>query len=74
LYGPSGLYGSDSANGSPDSSGMLAELDWLPWLNTKFGLQYTDYNKFDGASSNYDGAGRNAHDNNTTYAYIWLIF
>jgi hypothetical protein len=74
LYGPSGLYGSDSANGSPDSSGMLAELDWLPWLNTKFGLQYTAYNKFDGASSNYDGAGRNAHDNNTTYAYIWLIF
>jgi hypothetical protein len=69
-----GLYGTVSASGSPDTSGMIAEVDWLPWLNTKFGLQYTAYNKFDGASSDYDGAGRSAHDNNTTYAYIWLIF
>lgn len=75
-----GLYSStpgtvfNSATGSPDSNGMIAEVDWLPWLNTKFGLQYTAYNKFDGASKDYNGAGRAARDNNTTFIYAWLIF
>lgn len=63
-----------SATGSPDTNGAIAEIDWLPWLNTKFGLQYTAYNKFDGASKNYDGTGRDARDNNTTFIYAWLIF
>jgi hypothetical protein len=27
--------------------------------------------KFDGASSNYDGNGRNASDNNTLYLLVW---
>ena len=40
----------------------------------KFGLQYVHYNKFNGAASNYDGAGRNAGDNNTIFAYAWLAF
>jgi len=68
-----GLY-STSSTGSPDARGAIAELAWLPWLNTKFGFQYTAYNKFDGAAKNYDGAGRDARDNNTTYIYAWLIF
>jgi hypothetical protein len=34
-------------------------------------LPYTLYDKFDGASSNYDGSGRNASDNNTLYFFIW---
>jgi len=32
------------------------------------------YNKFDGASSNYDGAGAKASDNNTLYLEAWITF
>jgi len=32
------------------------------------------YSKFNGASSNYDGANRNASDNNTLYLLGWLNF
>lgn len=73
LYGP---------NGKPDSDGYLVQLEYVPfgkinspyrpWLNVRVGLQYTGYSKFDGASSNYDGAGRNASDNNTLFAFLWV--
>lgn len=63
-----------SRTGSPDSNGLIAELSYLPWYNTKFSLQYTMYNKFNGASNNYDGFGRNAADNNTLYLLVWLCF
>jgi hypothetical protein len=61
-------------NGAPDTKGWIAELNYLPWLNTKFSLQYTAYSKYAGLSDNYDGAGRNAKDNNTLYALVWLSF
>jgi hypothetical protein len=32
------------------------------------------YSKFNGASNNYDGFGRNASDNNTFYLLGWLMF
>jgi hypothetical protein len=67
-----GIYATSTAK--PNSEGMVYELDYLPWLNTKFTLQYTAYSKFDGASSNYDGSGRNASDNNTLYLSAWLMF
>jgi hypothetical protein len=63
-----------SANGSPGSRWGNIEVDYLPWLNVKFGLQYTAYFKFNGATSNYDGAGRNASDNNLLYGYLWIAF
>ena len=63
-----------SANGSPDSRGWVMELDYLPWQNVKFALQYTIYSKFNGASTNYDGSGRNASDNNTVYLLAWINF
>lgn len=63
-----------SANGSPNTSGWQLELDWLPWLNTKFSLQYTWYTKFNGGSSNYDGHGRNASDNDTLFLLGWVSF
>jgi hypothetical protein len=78
------LYGPISAVNSPNSNGWTLELNYIPfnyggpdfwpWLNVKFGLQYVHYNKFNGASSNYDGAGRNAGDNNTFFAYAWIAF
>lgn len=61
-------------NGSPNSTWGLAEIDYLPWLNVKLGLQYTAYTKFDGATSNYDGLGRNASDNNLLFGYLWVAF
>ena len=63
-----------SANGSPNSNGYIGELDYVPWLNVKFLLQYVAYNKFNGGSTNYDGNGRNARDNNTTYLLAWFAF
>ena len=72
LYPPEAVDG--SATGLPDSRGFIAELSYLPWYNTKFSIQYVDYNKFNGAGNNYDGAGRNASDNNSLYLLGWLAF
>ncbi|MDD5051873.1 MAG: hypothetical protein PHO27_03955 [Sulfuricurvum sp.] len=59
---------------TPNSRGEIAELDYLPLQNIKFALQYTRYDKFNGASKNYDGAGRNASDNNNLYLLGWFMF
>jgi len=59
---------------TPDSEGEIAEIDYTPWQYLKLSLQYTMYNKFDGASKNYDGAGRNASDNDNIYALAWFAF
>ena len=80
-----GLYPSAGASGapipvtgslanSPDSRGYVAEVNYLPWLNTKLQLQYVRYQKFNGLSNNYDGAGRNASDNDTMYLLAWVNF
>ncbi len=73
---------SGSQTGSPNSDGWIAEIAWFPYamsmsplwpyFNARLGLQYVWYNKFNGASSNYDGNGRNAKDNNTLFAYLWF--
>jgi len=63
-----------SANGSPDTKGWIAEVNYVPWLNVKIAAQYTVYNKFNGAGSNYDGLGRSASDNNTLYLLLWFAY
>ena len=73
-----------SANGKPDTNAFLFEADWVPFgkgdswgtplANLKLGLQYIMYTKFNGGTSNYDGAGRNAAANNTIFAFAWLAF
>jgi len=63
-----------SANGSPDTRGWIGELNYLPWLNVKLTLQYVGYSKFNGGSSNYDGFGRSASANGSTYLLAWLNF
>ncbi|MBW4054320.1 MAG: hypothetical protein HIU83_02750 [Proteobacteria bacterium] len=72
LYSPASVGG--SRTGSPNSNGFTLEADYVPWEQTKISLQYTIYDKFNGAHSNYDGFGRNASDNNTLYALVWLMF
>ena len=69
--GPGVVY---SANGSPDTRGWLAEVNYLPWLNVKISAQYTAYSKFNGAGTNYDGVGRSASDNNTLYLLLWFAY
>ena len=66
------VYG--TYNNEPDSSGWIAQASYLPWEDTKFSVQYTAYSKFDGASSNYDGMGRSASDNNTLYLNSWFMW
>jgi len=66
--------GFGSANGSPDSNGWIIEAAYLPWQNVQLGLQYTWFNKLNGASTNYDGLGRNAKDNNTLFGYAWFMW
>lgn len=64
-----------TTNCSPNSSGWVAEIDYIPfvtstspvwpWANTKIGLQYTYYTKFDGTTAY-------AHDNNTLFLHVWF--
>jgi hypothetical protein len=71
------LFSTDAgfSNFSPDTNGWIAEIAYIPfissfapgwpWLNTRIGLQYTWYEKFNGTSSG-------ASMNNALFAYIWL--
>ncbi|MBU6199820.1 MAG: cytochrome C [Xanthomonadaceae bacterium] len=72
LYAPALFSG--YGNSRPDTKGWTAELDWVPYENTKLALQYTNYSRFNGAANNYDGSGRNASDNNTLYLLGWINF
>lgn len=69
----SAVYAANSAL-TPDTEGFIAEINFVPWYNTKFGLQYTYFTKFNGSVDNYDGTGRHATDNNTLTAVAWLMY
>ena len=77
------LYG--SRTGNPDTNGWVFQVDYLPFnkkggpffwprSNAKLSLQYVLYDNFDGSTSNFDGTGRDASDNNTLYLELWLAF
>jgi hypothetical protein len=61
-------------SGNPDTRGWTLEAFWTPIQYLRVGAQYTGYNRFNGASTNYDGFGRNASDNNTLFLYTWLAY
>ena len=64
-----------SNNGSPNLDGYIVEVDYLPWLNTKLRLRNTSTTRSSTAArANYDGSGRNASNNNTFYALLWIAF
>lgn len=80
LYAPGELSG--SRTGKPDTVGGFVQLNLIPfsrWFRqrwpalpmTQFAIQYTFYGEFNGATSNYDGSGRDASDNNTLYLLAW---
>ncbi|MEP7296081.1 MAG: cytochrome C [Burkholderiales bacterium] len=60
--------------GSPATRGATLEVFWTPVQYLRIGAQYTAYTRFNGAASNYDGFGRNAHDNNSLFIYTWLAY
>jgi hypothetical protein len=77
------LY-ADSARLKPDSRGFIFQLDATPTggqspefgprFNIRLGMQYRLFTQFDGASSNYDGLGHNASDNDTLRVFAWFAF
>jgi hypothetical protein len=74
------LY-ADSAAFKPDSTGFTFQIDGTIFgrdmselggrLNLRAGVQYTAYTKFNGTTSNYNGFGRSASDNNTLRVFTW---
>jgi hypothetical protein len=81
-YGPGALSGSN--NGSPDTRGYTLQFECVPlgkmqswgrpWVNLRIGLQYTGYLRFNGGTSNYDGFGRSASQNNSLFLFSWMAF
>jgi hypothetical protein len=82
LYTPGALSGSN--NGSPDTRGYTLQFECVPlgkmeswgrpWVNLRVGLQYTGYLRFNGGTSNYDGFGRSASQNNSLFLFSWMAF
>lgn len=72
LFAPGPVDG--SLLGSPNSSGFVAQAGFWPQENIELAIAYGGYTKFNGASRNYDGSGRNASDNDSLYVSLWLIF
>jgi hypothetical protein len=63
-----------SNNGSPNTAGYIFQGSYWPVQNIDLSVAYTGYYKFNGAATNYDGANRNASDNNTVYVALWVNF
>lgn len=70
VYGDSNEI-TGNPNGNPDATFWIPEVFWTPVQYLRMGAQYWHYTKFNGASSNYDGAGRNASANDTLFVYFW---
>jgi len=75
-----------SAANSPNAQTLIAQVDWapwgnakqgdptFPWLNVRVGVQYRYYLQFNGGTTNYDGFGNNAGDNNTLLVFTFWSF
>jgi hypothetical protein len=72
LFGPGTVSG--SANGDPRSNGYILNFSWWPEQNIDLAVQYTGYTRFNGAGTNYDGAGRNASGNNAVFVLARFVF
>ncbi|TLZ24169.1 MAG: cytochrome C [Gammaproteobacteria bacterium] len=82
LYTPAAFSGSNS--GTPDTRGATMQFECVPlgkmqswgrpWVNLRVGLQYTAYLRFNGGTSNYDGFGRSASQNNSLFLFSWMAF
>jgi hypothetical protein len=73
--GDAAIYAAN-ASGTPDTEGIVAEVNFVPWYNTKFGVQYTNFTKYNGSEKGFDSASAtmNATDENTVVASAWLMY
>jgi hypothetical protein len=60
------------SSGSPNSKVWIPAVFWQPLQNVRVTLYQTYFTQFLGRRNNYDGYGRKASDNNSTYLYLWL--
>jgi hypothetical protein len=60
--------------GSPNTQVWIPAIFWQPLQNLRLTVYRTFFTQFMGAGSNYDGYGRKASDNNSTYLYVWMDF
>ena len=58
----------------PNTNGYILDLQYVPVQNARLHLQYTLFNKFNGSSTNIDGNGRNARDNNSLFLGVWFSY
>ena len=67
----------------PDTSGLVFQLDGTPFgdrgqparrANLRVGVQYVAYARFNGAGTNFDGAGADASDNNSLRIFAWFAY
>jgi len=72
LYAPAPVTG--SALGSPNRGGLIGQVGYWPQQNIELSIAYTGYVRFNGASHDYDGSGRNASANNSVYVAFWVMF
>jgi hypothetical protein len=72
VFAPGAISG--SSNGDPKNAGYIANVSWWPVQNIGLTFQYTGYTRFNGGSTNYDGLGRNATQNNTMYLLARFVF
>jgi hypothetical protein len=62
------------STGSPHSRVWIPGVFWQPLQNVRLTLYKSFFSQFMGAGQNYDGSGRKASDNNSTYVYAWIDF
>ncbi len=83
--GDSNLYaagdGVGGGSGRPDSTARILELNYLfsftgeeTFRRNRIVVQYTDWSKFNGGTTNYNGSGRNAKDNNMLSILWWSLY
>jgi hypothetical protein len=82
VIAPAPLSGSN--NGSPNTRGYILQFECVPlgrmaswgrpWVNIRLGVQYAGYLKFNGGTSNYDGFGRSARQNDSLFVFSWMAF
>lgn len=73
------LYGLTNANGdlvgdSPNTNGYVLEADYLVTQNIKLSAQYVGYFRYNGSTSNTDGLGRAAGDNDTLFLNLFVAY
>ncbi|HEX7645438.1 MAG TPA: cytochrome C [Burkholderiaceae bacterium] len=63
-----------NANSTPNTRVWVPEVFYMPLQNVRVGVQYYKFTQYNGSTSNYDGNGRSASNNDTVFFYLWGAF